>query len=497
MELCKVHKTMCVNESKECVQESIDLDFQENLPQYLDDVERVIRCTSKGVVTNCEIGEGKITLHGKVMICLTYQNSVGALLSNIFEEEFSKNISISSQSVIDSADVKLINKYCNFRLINQRRIDIHIALGACITVLCCNNSSYLAECDNAFVRNYSPEYLNNIISGVTLAEFDETFTIPNANSQIKNIVNAFSVCYVDDKKIIKDKMLVKLKLELSVVYCDDCDNIDKCINSFSISKIVDVGGCDEASNAFINVNVSNLYIKSKTNASNALCDIEAVGNIAISYKVFDSCNIDIVTDSYMLTHKTELKRERVLLKANPQYYYDDRSEELIFDCDKNVVEIIDLKTDIVNTEIINSVLNVTVLLSYLYYDEEAQLCYFEKTQKVTYKLNDDELDGEGNANLLTYDFVLKGTDKIALRISYVYYAYLYKQRYVDYVTDIEVTDKKDTASVPQLTLYFADVNENLWDIAKKFSTDMSLIMAENNLTSNIIKNKMVLLVPGM
>ena len=59
------------------------------------------------------------------------------------------------------------------------------------------------------------------------------------------------------------------------------------------------------------------------------------------------------------------------------------------------------------------------------------------------------------------------------------------------------TTNLDDKNSPELTLYFARQNESVWDIAKSFSTDSKLIMEENELTSDIIDTRRVLLVPGM
>ena len=497
MELCKDFKTMCLNENRERITENIDLDFQENIPQYLDDIEKVIRCSTKGVVTNYELNQGKITIHGKVMIYLTYLNCDGVILSNTFEEEFSKPVNCNCQDEITSARICLNNKYCNFRLVNQRRIDIHTALGAVIWVYCKNNGSYMSNCENAFLRRCDIQCLNSRQSGISNIDFDETFTIANTDLPIKNIINTFCVCYVDDKKIIKDKMLVKLKVELSVLYSDNDNSLEKAYHSFSLSKIIDVDDCDEESNAFINARISNIYVKSKADSNNKLCEVEAVGNVAVDYQLMNAEDVEFVTDSYMCKYSTNLTKDRVMLKKSPVYYYNDRSDEITFDCDKSIIEVADLKASIVNTEVENTKLKISVKLSFLFFDDESQLCYCEEIKDIVFSLCDGDYDGEGVANLLSYDFVIKGTDKILLRVSYIYSAYLYKQEYVDYITDIEASEQNSGANLPQLTLYFADKNEDVWDIAKKFSTDMSLIMSENNLTSQIIQNKTVLIVPGM
>lgn len=47
MELCKEYKQMNCNEQGERICESFDVDFQLNLPQYLDDIEKLIKCCVK------------------------------------------------------------------------------------------------------------------------------------------------------------------------------------------------------------------------------------------------------------------------------------------------------------------------------------------------------------------------------------------------------------------------------------------------------------------
>lgn len=132
-----------------------------------------------------------------------------------------------------------------------------------------------------------------------------------------------------------------------------------------------------------------------------------------------------------------------------------------------------------------------------YLDEGSQLCYYEKEEIYSLKLNDIEMNGEAGVNLLNYDFVINNTSKINLRLSIDYTAFLYQEENIEYITDISTEEMLDDSNTPQLTLYFAKKNESVWDIAKSFSTDSKLIIDENELTSDIIDTRRVLLVPGM
>lgn len=497
MELCKEYKPMCFNENTQRLSENFELDFQENLPQYLDDIERIIKCSVSNAVTNYDISDSKLNIHAKTIICLTYLNKDMCTLSNIFEEEFTKSIDIENSDLVSFADVKLITKYSNFRLINQRRIDIHTSLCAKICVYRKSSGKCLTNCKNAFTREINIPCLISRNAGVCTAEFDEAFSVSNSNTQIKNIVDSCNSCYLEETKIIKDKMLVKLRVEVSVIYKSDDNHDEKCSHSFSISKIIDISDCSDEDHALVNARISNIYIKSKTNSDNVVNEIEIVGCAAISYQIFSIEQQNFITDSYMPNFDTQILSERLAVKQSPIYYNDDRTDEIAFDCDKNIIEILNLSPSIESCSVVESELKLSVKLAFLYYDDTSQLCYYEKTSQLSFKISDEICDGEAVINLLSYDFVIKGTNRVTLRLSYNYQVYLYKTQNVDYLTDIEVSGEKNNLNMPELTLYFADKNEDIWDIAKSFSTDMSLIMEENNLKSQIIDNKMVLLVPGM
>lgn len=92
MELSKEFKEMNCNETKERINESFDIDYQLNLPQYLDDVEKLIKCCVKNVVADYNLSSSSIIIYGKSIITIMYKTADGSTLSNIFEEEFSKSL---------------------------------------------------------------------------------------------------------------------------------------------------------------------------------------------------------------------------------------------------------------------------------------------------------------------------------------------------------------------------------------------------------------------
>ncbi|MCH5315317.1 MAG: DUF3794 domain-containing protein [Eubacterium sp.] len=497
MELCKEYKSISFNEACQTVKESFELDFQENLPQYLDDIEKIVKCSVKATVTDYDYQGNSINLYGKVIISITYKSSESGLLSNIFEEDFSKSFDVDNVENFSFAKVCINTKYSNFHLINQRRFDIHTSLAVRFNIYYQKSTDCLSNCKNAMFKEYSQDYLVCKNSGISSVEFEENMSIADSTAQIKNIINCFTNCSVDEYKIIKDKMLVKGTLSASVIYECINGNIEKLSHNFTYSKIIEASSLDENDKAFVSARLSGLYVKARADENNALSIVEIVGKLVINYQIYKIDTISLNIDSYVPKYNCKLKKSNTIINESPAYFYDDKTLELNFDSDISLVEIIDLKAEILNHQIINSKLTVEVGISFLFYDDKGNICYYEKSQTKEILLSDSEFSGVSGCTMKSFDYVIKSAGALMLRANIEYSAYLYKESKVSFLTDIDIDDEVNNINTPQLTLYFANSQEEIWDIAKKFSTSEELIIDENSLNSNVIDGKRILLIPGM
>lgn len=121
-----------------------------------------------------------------------------------------------------------------------------------------------------------------------------------------------------------------------------------------------------------------------------------------------------------------------------------------------------------------------MLLRFFYLDESSQLCYYEKEEIYSLKLNDIEMNGEAGVNLLNYDFVINNTSKINLRLSIDYTAFLYQEENIEYITDISTDEMLDDSNTPQLTLYFAKKTKVYGILLRVFQPIQSLLLTKMN-----------------
>jgi hypothetical protein len=98
-------------------------------------------------------------------------------------------------------------------------------------------------------------------------------------------------------------------------------------------------------------------------------------------------------------------------------------------------------------------------------------------------------------NVVSSAFSL-GAGKIDVRADCVIVALVFSQSSENLVADMSLDDTRPRECHQKtLTLYFADKGEGLWNIAKRYNTSMDAIMHENNLETDTLPERSMLLVP--
>lgn len=465
----------------------VDLDLQENLMSYNDDLLKIVRCCVNNFVVNTDYNNGVLTIYGKSKIYLTYVSETSSCITTAdFEEDFQKSITIEGNYDDVTTDISVVNRYSNFRVINQRRIDIHNAFALNIKVCACNPVNMIEEAPNVLVRRDSVNYLSLIGTSYARAEFEEEAMIPADSDVIRKIINTFSAVHTEEVKIIKNKMLVKASAEFSFLYTTDTENevIKKCEKSISISKIIDINGIDEEDKAIVNLNVGNMYVKPKVDKNNELRMIEILGDINVNASVFRQVSGSLSTDSYATENEVNNTFSKISLNTNGEFLSDIINDKAVFEFDNiNIVEVVDLSLNISdgkNLELAAFVRNENSEVIYISQKKEISITSFSASA----------------VYVKSFDYVINSSNEISVRFLIEYTAVKFEEKTFNVLSEIKVSDKP-MADSPALVVYFAKEQEALWDIAKKFRTSVDLIKSENELKDDVLDTRRILLIPGM
>lgn len=465
----------------------VDIDFQESLMSYQDDILKIIRCNVFNNLTNTDYDKGTLTVYGQTKICITYVSETTSCITTAdFDEDFKKVIQMDCDCDDVSCDVILTDKYNNYRIVNQRRIDVHCCFSLNINGICVKQIEMFDSGENLMVKKDAINYFSFVGFNFAKAEFEEDIVIPSDSSVVKKIINTFYSVSIDDIKIIKDKMLIKFIVDFSFLYTTDTEKeeIKRCEKNITLSKIIDINGIDDGDIPLVNSNLSNVYVKPKADVNNELRVIDVAGELYVHTSVYRSVESVFSFDSYSPSFLTENTFDKIQLNTDGAFVNDTFLDTALFEFDNvNIVEILDLNLSI-NKE------NELILSAYIV-DENSKVVFISKKSEIT--LGDFK---NISCFIKSFDYVIKSPTSISIRYSVEYSAVNYKQTDIKVLTSVDNKGdyEKDT---PTLIVYFAKPGENLWDIAKKFRSSSDLIKKENNINEDVIGNSRVLLIPGV
>lgn len=488
----------CLERNCKVYQKCIDVeeDYQEALPQYCDDIYRVVKCVSRSYITSVDSNYNEVKIFGKTEISLTYFNESSCLCYADFEEEFTKLVDVDNITESAFANATVNNKYTNFRVINQRRIDIHCALAVNVSVYDKIKCPCISSCNNSKLKTEKFKTAAVINTNISRAEFDEEFSVAGDSKPIKRIISSSSFVTLSETKIIKDKALIKAVVSLSVLYTTDEEEeqLSKCEYSFNISKIIDASGIDDNDIIISILSIGNIFFKAKSSSNDKLCVIEAYGDVSITSVFIREREQELITDGYVLNHNSECSYSDFTCNKNGRCINDTKMQSVSFDFSSEVTEIKELNITLSESFARNGKLISKATANAICMTTAGSLASFSNTADIEIEIENCQ-NAVSAITLQSYDYTMQASGKVDVRMSLGISAYIYEETKVRVLSEINADDSE--INYPALTIYFGKQNESVWSIAKTFSSDIDLILTENDLSSEILDSNKILIIPGV
>lgn len=470
-----------------------DEDYQETLQQYSDDILRVVKCDSNTYVMSVNIDGDTVQTQCKTEICLTYYNDKNELCYVDFDEEFTKKISVENMTNFAFSSVNAVAKYTNFRVVNQRKIDVHVSVSLDVKVYDKITCPCVSSCKDSRLKIEQIEIANINSTHNTRVEFDEEFNISSGSNPIKRLISNSSKVVVTECKLIKDKALVKMNVDICVLYSNDDDSVEKAIHSFTVSKIIDANGIDEDDIVIANAKIGNIYCKAKNTSSDELNTIEVYGNVCVSSTFIKKSKVDVISDGYIIGRNTRCSYSSYNCITKYKFINDIVSNNVSFKFNTDFNEIYDMDISVSNITCTGKCISVTLLAK--------ALCRVDNSVCCLHSEGKIELDSFGLSEMLgavcveSFDFSISSSCKIDARLNLLCNTFMYDIDKLNILCELDADD--DIIDYPALSVYFGKKNESLWSIAKQFSSDTDLILKENNLNVDILDSNKVLIIPSV
>ena len=486
------------------------VDLELILPDYCPDIEKILKCSLTTQIFSRSLTGGQLVVDGVSIVHIMYIDSIKKNIrcceqtlpfSSVF------NLNEPSENYIILIDTK--TEYINCRALSPRKLVLHGAFSLYAKVICKRFEKIYEPTEESQLEIKTEKITCNNLTTLCQEQFSVSDDISAENKPpIEAILNKKITAYVTDVRLISGKIMINGDVNLKLLYLSDLEAGEPQQLDYMLpfSQVIDCEDVNENTDATVSVQVlsSDVRLKSEmlSEATVVSLDVKLIANVL----GYNSNEYNIVTDAYSTKYETELEFSKPSLLYNVNKINETIMEKNSIDLgDTKISKIIDLYNDnstvstVINDDGISVAGKANVCILAL--DEENYPVYFERMIDFEHLF---QLDESYNAvvnpkvTIKSMSYRLSDTTDVDLRCEIQISIELQNNNTCRCVSKVFSPDEKEIkSSVYALTLYYAQKDESLWNIAKRYNTKLCLLTQENNLDAEILEKPQMLLIPSV
>lgn len=496
-------------------EQGVELDYI--LPDYYPDIFRLVRCEVVPSVTNYSVSGGRLNYELVCSIRILYCSEESSVLRCVSQRQcFSKSVELSE--LCGTPTVTLVPKadHVNYRAVNKRRLDLRGAVSIKIRVDGEKAHELISGAEGCHIqlKKIPVRYAAKKLTAQKSIQLMEETELPTTQPPVINIVASRCTVRECEKKMISGKLLVKGNADAEVLYSCEDDSGSGALEAMSygipFSQIIDIDGLDDSCECTVNAEAVCCEItpSADKNGDNRVLKTEL--ELRIICRAVKTASVMVVEDAYSTVHPCEVKTTAVMAEQMPVTMTEN------FRCSAKLAEGENVPQTVygmwctpknINAHLSDDgqMLVISGMLTYTsaVRDMNGMISMpdkdetFEETVQLDRELSGGGIGCEVEVVGVSYnmgaDNVLTASAELRAVISSK------ASESVMGVTDIFVDDsvKKQRDGDYAIKLYYGTENEEVWDIAKRYSTCVSSVIEENELTGDRLRSGGMLLIPIM
>ena len=494
------------------------------LPDYCDDINRIIRVDAKPIIKNKYANKDIARINGIVAVTVIYiSEPYKQLRSFSFANDFDYSCDIPGILSHHKMSAQIEVGELNCRLLNPRKMTVRVECGILIRSNE-NKPAYEYE-NNNFYSNANPDEHDgilieklkqnfescNMLVGESEIKTEENITItdgPAANEIIYADINIS----VDEIKPLYNKAVVKFTADIKLLYnsIEDKNEYIKISRQVQSTQIIEIDNLDEKYDCICKINLSSLKtdIDIDQYGENKIINIDFITQIEIM--AYKNNEYEAVIDAYSPKFENSVQNEIVKIQRYKGIYKDRQSVEdsIVLEDASISMESMEEVMDIVGMVVINnSVINDSVItinssaeLSVMVKSGEGEIQNLDCSVPIKTDINTGEKIINGNVDI--NGFVLNAeaaieSGKLIVKITVCYECVVFENenRSIVRAVIVDADKPKIITKDAQMIIYYPNKNESLWNIAKKYDSQVSKIMKYNKCENQNIGDKKIIVIP--
>ncbi len=487
------------------------VEFDYILPDYYPDIFKILKCSLKPGIVSYNISGDKLICDGIVYITVVYLSENSNNLNCVEHRyTFSKTIDLAGAAEGASAVIVPKTDYCTVRAISGRRLDVRGAISCKVKVTGLRVIDIITNASGCGAQIRKTPVLCGGKKITVKRQFlsREDIEVSDPKGSIKSVVSCDTSVNVTDCKVIEDKVILKGEVKLKALYLAENEGVvssEVMEAEIPLSQIIDADGITDKHSCYARFNIMSCDLSPKQTGEEEnkilSCDIsvEACVTADIEQTVYP------VTDMYSTDYESDFTTMVIKTESEPRYISQTLTLKETVECNQSAPHrVIDSRCELNNLACrIRSEQELTLSgqASYqvLYEPEDGQPAFVEKIQPFELSVgvqgltDSSYIDPELQVTAVSYS--ITSDSEIELRVSVAMQGVLYHTATIEAVKEISInTDAaKQKNNEYGLKLYFAEENEDVWSIAKRYNTDCEQIKAENDIQGELTAAGMLLI----
>lgn len=488
------------------------VEFDYILPDYYPDIFKILKCMLTPKIISQNISGDKLICDGVVYIKVLYL-SENCNEIHCVEQRYTYSKTLDLPKTADNGLAVIFPKvdYCNCRAVSGRRIDVRGAVSCKVKVTCTKAVEVITEAEGRGIqtKKTSVKYNGKKLCANKQFLVREDIETGSGKGGIVSIIHYDAISIINDCKIIAEKVILKGEAQIKALYVikqeEGVTETEVMEASIPISQIVDVDGITEQHNCFADLQIMtcDLTIKPNDEGENRIfgCDLTIGCNISANSEQ----EISPVTDMYSIEYDSDFSMTSIKAEINSQILSQGLTMKETIECTEGEPQtILDSWCNVSNVICKGKSPHEMVVTGQADFHVLGKLAddapvYMEKSQVFELIVEVSELSSESRIEpvlqVASTTYSINSENQIDVRVTLNFRGCLYQVQSIDVVKEIAVNEDKPKRKNTEygLKLYFADPNEDVWSIAKRYNTSASAIISENDLESEIIVGGMLLI----
>lgn len=467
------------------------VDCEINLPDYCDDILRVLKCTVTPCIVSSKISGDRACADGNAVIRIVYCDEEGNICSSEQVIPFSKYVETGAENE-GSLFVTAKSEYVNCRAVSRRKAEVHGTIRFVFKIMKATEHNFvdIIETNGVQTKKGCVEFCSVTTCECKQFPLSETAELPSDYLPAQRIINTNAVPVLNEAKIIKGKLLLKGEITAQIIYCSE-KNAGECTRyeySIPLNQVVDASGISEDAFADVKLKISSCEISSREDSEGEqrFFDINLVVTAEITAYV--KKQTDFITDAYSTNGEMKSLYEETLFCKQESSINDAFINTCSFDFTAVSAQKLNAvwmgEPEIIQNESWNKTVKGKVPAYFILCDHEEKTIFCERDFEFEYSVKTGQLLSEPSIVVSGYSPSAPVDGKIELKAELIISANTFSIQKEKILVSADIDSEKGLGDNSGIVIYFPDENDKLWDIARKYGTTEQAIMKENDISDD-------------